>query len=595
MRRVDTLNSDSAFLWQFTGRAKLLPWAVCLILFWLGSFAKAASSLTASLDRDTVEAGESVTLTLAFENATLPSVPNLPPISGITVAGVAQSREFTIVNGQSTAKLSFNYTLVTAQPGEITIPAFQIRVDGGNLMSNPLKLKVVKSGTGTTADVVNKTAFLKLIVSKTNLFVGEVLPVDMNLYVVEGREPRLQQLESPGFTVGPIKHQGQSRTRIGNQVFYVVSFKTYVSAARWGQLTLGPASMQLSIPRPNSRRTIFGDVFDWQNINLTSEQHVINVAPIPRTNLPPCFNGAVGSFSMNVAAGPTNVAIGDPITVKVTITGQGLLDSLNLPNQPAWTDFKAYPATSRVEPADPLGISGTKAFEQVVVPQKQEITALPAFQFSFFDPNARAFRTLSGPATPLIVRPTAALTSLPGANPSQSTTITNDEIVHIKPYLAVSPVAGAPLVQQPWFLGLQAVPVLTWLSLLVMRKRNEKLANNPRLRRQREVARKIQEGLVDLRRQAEAQQSDAFFATIFRLLQEQLGERLDLPAHAITEAVIDERLRSRGLPEQSLANLHELFQICNQARFAPQRSSHELASFIPRVETTLKELQNIPA
>src|SRR5205823_4813377 len=168
-----------------------------------------------------------------------------------------------------------------------------------------------------------------------------------------------------------------------------------------------------------------------------------------------------------------------------------------------------------------------------------------------------------------------------------------DEIVHIKPYLGVSPVAGTPLLQKPWFMAMQAIPVLTWLSLLLIRRRNEVLANNPRLRRQREVARKVADGLADLRRQADAQESDAFFATVFRLLQEQLGERLDLPASAITEAVIDERLRSRKVAEERLTGLHELFQICNQARYAPQRTSHELASFIPRVEAILKQLQQI--
>jgi len=64
---------------------------------------------------------------------------------------------------------------------------------------------------------------------------------------------------------------------------------------------------------------------------------------------------------------------------------------------------------------------------------------------------------------------------------------------------------------------------------------------------------------------------------------------------AITEAVIDEHLRTRNVPDQTLTALHELFQICNQARYAPQRSSHELASFIPKVEATLSELQNITA
>ena len=40
------------------------------------------------------------------------------------------------------------------------------------------------------------------------------------------------------------------------------------------------------------------------------------------------------------------------------------------------------------------------------------------------------------------------------------------------------------LVQQRWFLAVQAFPVVAWLSLLLARKRNESLANNPKLRRQ---------------------------------------------------------------------------------------------------------------
>jgi len=70
--------------------------------------------------------------------------------------------------------------------------------------------------------------------------------------------------------------------------------------------------------------------------------------------------------------------------------------------------------------------------------------------------------------------------------------------------------------------------------------------------------------------------SDEFFATLFRLLQEQLGERLDCPSSSITEAVIDERLVPLGTPEPSWAGLRELFQLCNQARYAPMRTSGEL-------------------
>ncbi len=507
------------------------------------------------------------------------------------MAGVSQGSEFTIVDGQASSRLSFSYTLVPSQPGDIVIPAMRVRVDGSDLTTPALKLKVVRNDAAAASEA-NKTAFLKLVIPRTNLVVGEVLPVDMNLYVLEGREAHLPQIESPGFTIGKIQQQGQTRTRVGNQLFTLVTFKTYVSPVRSGSLPLGPATMQLSIPRPNARRTIFGDIVDWQPVTLSTEPQIINAQSLPRTNVPPTFNGAVGTFAMNVTAGPTNVAVGDPITLKVAISGQGLLDSVSLPAQPAWADFKVYPPNNHLDASDPFGLSGTKTFEQVVIPQKQEITTLPPFHFSFFDANARTYRTLSGPSFPLTVRPAVASGPLPGPTPTQPAT-TNDEILHIKPYLGISPVAGTPLVQQPWFIAIQAAPLFTWLSLLVVRKRNQALANNPRLRRQREVARKIADGLADLRRQAAAQEAEAFFATIFRLLQERLGERLDLPAAAITEAVIDERLRGKDIPEQNLIELHELFQICNQARYAPHRTSRQLASFIPRAERVLNDLQNI--
>ena len=132
-----------------------------------------------------------------------------------------------------------------------------------------------------------------------------------------------------------------------------------------------------------------------------------------------------------------------------------------------------------------------------------------------------------------------------------------------------------------------------WMTTLVWRKRTEKFANNPRLRRQRQAALIIRDGLVELRRLAAENKSDEFFGTLFHLLQEQLGERLELPASAITEAVIEEQLRPRGAPETTLAPLHEIFQACNLARYAPVRSSQELAALIPRFETVLRLLQEL--
>ena len=102
-------------------------------------------------------------------------------------------------------------------------------------------------------------------------------------------------------------------------------------------------------------------------------------------------------------------------------------------------------------------------------------------------------------------------------------------------------------------------------------------------------------GLADLRTSAAGNNSEQFFATLFHLLQEQLGERLDCPASAITESVVDDRLPALAAPVPVLASLRELFQLCNQARYAPVRDPQELAAVAGKFETVIRELQALKA
>ena len=234
-------------------------------------------------------------------------------------------------------------------------------------------------------------------------------------------------------------------------------------------------------------------------------------------------------------------------------------------------------------------------FEQVIVPQSADIKELPPISFSFFDPAAKSYRTVTQPAVKLIVRPSAsaAAPTVVATSGKQDNPPPKEDIVPNKQRIGPVALLAPPLVQQPWFLGLQGVPVLAWVSALLWRKRTDQLANNPRLRRRRLVTVIIRNGLIQLRQLAAAQKSDEFFAALFRLLQEQLGERLDLPASAITEVVIEEQLRPRRVPETTLAPLHELFQTCNLARYAPIKTSQELAAMIPKLEGVLNQLQKV--
>jgi hypothetical protein len=297
-----------------------------------------------------------------------------------------------------------------------------------------------------------------------------------------------------------------------------------------------------------------------------------------------------------MSVSPTNVAVGDPITVRIQVSGRGAIDALSLPEQPAWSDFKKYPATAKVDITDTLGVQGTKSFEQVIAPEKSDIKQLPPLVFSYFDPDQKAYKSLSQAAVPLTVRPAGSLPSpaivVSRQNDQQAPPEPRD-IVHIKPRSGTLAHLQPLLIQQPWFVSLQTVPILAWLSVLGWRKRAESLARNPRLRRRRMVAQILRDGQAQLRTFAAENSSEQFFATLFRLLQEQIGEKLDVPSSAITESVIEEQLRPRNVPQPLLDVLHDLFQTCNVARYAPMKSSHELSAVAQKFDQVLAQLQNL--
>jgi len=557
-----------------------------------------AASFTASLDRDTIGAGESATLSLKVEGGTPADVPSVPGIPGLSIASIGQSSQFNFINGRSSSTVAYNFLVRAAQPGDYTIPSISVSVDGKRVATQPLKLKVLKAGEATPdSEAVGKNAFLKLAPAKNEVYVGEVLPLEIRLYARQGNLKQPPQLNQDGFTVGKLVQQPLTKTLIENQYHSLLVYKTFVIPAKTGKLTLGPATMLLAVPRPNARVNVFGEIIDWMEANLASEPLTIDVRPLPTNNVPPDFNGAVGNYALNATFSTNAVTVGDPITLSVQIAGRGPIESLSLSSPDKWRDFKIYPPITRVETSDQFGLEGTKTFEQVVIPENAEVKELPELTFSFFDPERKGYRTVTHPATPITVHPASAAPAQPTivatTTQNQNEPKPATDIVHIKPRIGTLAQIQAPLIQQTWFLALQGVPMLVWLGAVVWRRREDNLANNPRLRRQRQVAHNVREGLEELRRLADTNQAEEFFALVFRLLQEQLGERLKLPASAITEAVVEERLCPRGVDPATLAALQELFLACNQARYAPQRSSQELASLAPKVESALRQLQKL--
>ena len=374
----------------------------------------------------------------------------------------------------------------------------------------------------------------------------------------------------------------------GNQIYQVLTFRTAATPLKAGKLQLGPVKqgMVLRVRQKQNRRSPFNNSFDgiftrYQQVPVTLEAkaQTITVKPLPTANKPASFNGAVGRYTMQSKASPLEVTVGDPVTLNIQISGQGAIDSLNLPKLD-WPSFKSYEPSVTTNKNNPLGLLGTRTFEQVVIPESDKITEVPRIEFSFFDPVTAQYRVLAKGPLPLKVNPSdEPIAPMVGGNTARETSEPDSppqtDILTIQHHLG-SLGQALPLVARPNFWLLQSIPLLLWLGALLWRRKTNALDNNPRLRRKRQVAERTRAGLAKLDNLAKQEETAEFHAELADLLREQLGLRLDIPAEGITADIVHSPAASNKLDEGTRSEIRKLFAASDQATYARSQTTGEL-------------------
>ncbi len=603
---------SSPFGWAVASRAPLRRITRLFLGAWLGFLAlagdhlgAAAATITAVLDREAIGLGDSATLRVSLSGAGGNETPRLPEVPGLRIQQTSSQRQFSFVNGVQSSSLELQYTLTPSRIGTFTIGPITLgaaRVTGA---AGPFQLRALAANDPAVArqDGSDQAAFLVLQLPRPEVFVGEAFVAEAHLHAIGGNLRQAPQFQGDGFTLGRLTNAPlETNIRTNNRVYGRIRFLQPMTAARSGDLSLLAAGCILDIP--TSRRQPgreFGDIFEElfsgreaRRYNLQTDPVVLRVLPLPKAGQPPGFNGAVGDFQVALTATPTNVQAGDPITVRIEIRGRGNFDALQLPAQPAWKGFRSYPPNSTNEPSDFSGFVGVKRFEQVLAPESADLTELPAFELSFFEPDSRTYRTLRTRPVPLRVSPGATTPSLPllgqvaGSTPASN----QPQLPPLKPHLGLPVAVAAPWITQPWFLGIAALPPLAWLGALAWRQRQDHRSRESAARHREQLWRRVDEGLRALAAPARVGDAETFHATLFRILQDALAARLGQPPASITEGVLDTALAQSNLPPETVTTLHRLFQACNQARYARQGSPGDLAALADETGTVTRELKS---
>ena len=407
---------------RFTLRNGAVVWLLSMALL---PAAVAQVSVKASLSRPSVELGESVQLQIEITGHQRDVPAPAIRIGEMDVVHVGQrvgsTTNFDGARLQTSAHTLHSYQLTPRKAGDLQIPGIAVEVDGRTYKTPPMALKVEnaaggKSNRASSDSAEGNLAFAELIVPRRSAFVGEVLNVALNFHLdpnVPAELEQMPEIRGSGFTAQKMPEPLQQRSRKHGREWKTVTFRTAISPGKAGKIALGPVEIAFIAQLPAQRRraaprdlfdSFFDDPFfdrmrsERRRYRVEAPAVEIDVKPLPAQGRPREFSGAIGQFKMSVEATPNRVKIGDPITMRSTITGTGNFDRMQAPILVEPAGWHAYPVSENFEPGDDLKTTGTKTFEMPVVPERVH-QQMPRLAFAFFDPEKAEYVTLtSAPA-----------------------------------------------------------------------------------------------------------------------------------------------------------------------------------------------------
>lgn len=563
---------------------------------WLFSPLKCVA-FQASLDQQQIAMGTTTHLILQFEGPGPDKLPVPPEVEGLEISkNPSTGQQTTVRQGRFQQIITFSYAITPQSPGTFVIPSIEVPVQGRVEKSNPLRLIVLRPNEIPVSD---RIAFMQLNLGRTNLFLGETGVATISLYLADTVQSvdnfQFNAVDAPGFTIKGVHKSNQEKTTIDGKRFTVATFQMPVVPVKSGRLELGPARCGLTVTVNEQRRPMGLSLFGGgqrKAMTLQTEPVPVLVQPLPTENVPASFNGAVGYYSMNFQAGPTNLVQGDPVTLSITIYGRGNIEAVTLPSQ-NWPGYKQYPPNAQLNMRDPLQISGNKVFEQVVIPKDASVTEIPAFEFSFFDPNIGEYKTIGHDPIPIHVKPSGRIENEPQVYISkEQRSARPDEPVAALKWNLTGQTPTPLLLSRTWILGVSSIPLLAWLGLLVWNRRGIFIPALQRLQEKQRAKKALSNELRKAHHAAQKGDSTEFFEILHQAIQDHLSRQLGVPTPIAPERILEESDYRRLIPAEQIASLSALIETCNRARFANERhDSESLEKILQETEQTLNALR----
>jgi len=414
------------------------------------------------------------------------------------------------------------------------------------------------------------SAFLRLGVPKRDVFVGESVPVDIELGLRAGFVTSvhgLPALSGSEFTLNNLSQDPQHELRkIDGKPFEVLIWHSVIAAVKPGGYSLSVETPLTVKIRTQSQQEsalddLLGDPF-FQNkfgamvkrdITVLSPATELKVLALPTAGRPADFSGAVGEFKVASELSTTHAAAGEPFTIRMHITGSGNFDRVDTSMFKHLEQWKTYPPTSAFKKSDAVEYKGEKLFEQPLIAAQSGAQTLPSLTFNYFDPLTRRYETAR--AAPLDVAISATLANSAPLAPAAGSVALAVKALLLRPNHAELPERArylTPIYLRPNFLALSSALALALTAGLVFLGSPGGRGLPPAIRRQ----------LAALETAGRAGDAMHFLALAQSVLRASLAARWGLEMESITLTLLQERL---GDGER---DVQQLFSMADAARYS---------------------------
>ena len=588
--------------------------AVCKVLHLLlltGLPAPAVSqtfSAEAAVEKLDVYVGESFVYQIQVEGTNTPDEPKLAGLSGFSVEELGgqqnSSQSVTIVNGRMNRTVRkgyvFSYRLTPQQAGALTIPAIPVTAAGKTVHTRQVTIR---------ARAPSETEDFKLRVnlSEKQAYVGQPITMTVTWYIGENvtnfsfNVPVLNDerfdVVSLDPAVTPTRRNDYLRIALGNdqaiarkgtgdlggRAYTTVRFQKVLIPKKAGNIAFPQATVTCQVSGGRGRRrSLLDDFFSdplssgrsaTQTVTAPSNAISLAVRNLPAGGRPASFNGLVGRYSIEAQASPTEMNVGDPITLTLRIAGPTYLANVELPPLEQQTSL-ARDFRIPQDRAPGVVESRAKVFTQTIRATHTGVTRIPPVQFSYFNPDSDSYETAETESIPITVKGTRIITARDaegfatgGVIQTELETEEGGIGANYEGFDALDTQAHgfAAWLRSPLWTAFIALPPLAYFALLtfVFRQRRQ---TDPALRKAQRAYRDLSETLRTLPEALPTGGEQD--AALFDALRRYVGDRLGMPAGSLTFADVRKELENRAISGEVVDELKAVFERCEAGRYA---------------------------